>query len=230
MLLILSLAAQQLGKSMFCKTKLSGKVTFLNLQYEVKGGVFEQRLNHPVVQVVENRLNDATYHAHAHCIRFCLKFLEDIEECQGEGRGVEEIVFNQIFRGFGFVQYVREIVLVGNLQGIASADLEVVLADFFANQPPRLYRQLRTKKCHTPALPRRKSPNPRVICAPSHSRRSLILSAFSSYSGVAYASALATPSPSTPTDSAQSSFRSHRLLSRENRGPRGCIRRCPARL
>lgn len=219
MFLILSLAAQQLGKSMFCKTKLSGKVTFLNLEYEVEGGVFEQRLNHPVVQVVENRLNNAAYHAHAHRITFCLKFFEDIEECIGEGGGVEKIVLNQIFGGFGFVEYVGEIVFVGDLQRVASTDLEVVLADFLTNQPPRLYRQLRTKKCHTPALPRRKWPNPRVICAPSHSRRSLTLAAFSSYSGVACVSAAATLCPSTPTDSALSSFRSHRLLSRENRGP-----------
>ena len=153
----------------------------MDLQYEVEGGILEEGLNHAIVQIVEDGFYYPSYHSHTHAISFLLELFEDLKECIGEGLRVEEVVLNQILGVFGLIEYVGEVVFVWHFKGLAAADFQVVLADFFANQPPMLYLKLHTRKSRTTARLRRKLLNPHGIYALSHSTQSPTPAAFRSY-------------------------------------------------
>lgn len=114
------------------------RVTLLDVEDKGEGVVLEESVHHLVVEVAKDRLDDASDHAHSHFVFASLEVTEELAKGVGESVGVEEVVLNQVFGCFCFVEDVCEVVFVGEFECFPSADLQVIFAYFFANQPPKL--------------------------------------------------------------------------------------------
>lgn len=93
-----------------------------------------------MVQICQNRTQDAADHAHAHFIGLALKFPEDLVQGIDEIGGVEEMVLDHVLGVLGFVEDGGEVGFCGHFEDVATIDVEVVLTDLLANEPPIYYR------------------------------------------------------------------------------------------
>lgn len=94
-----------------------------------------------MVQIGQNRAQDAAHHAHAHFIRLALKFPEDLVQRIDEVGRVEQMVLDHVLGVLGFVEDGGEVGFCGHFEDVAAIDVEVVLTDLLANEPPIYYRR-----------------------------------------------------------------------------------------
>ena len=80
--------------------------TFLNFEYEMKNWVFEECLNHSVIDIAKNGFDDAAHHAHAHFVIPLFEGFEDVDESSWKLWIIEEVVLDHIFGVFGLLEDV----------------------------------------------------------------------------------------------------------------------------
>lgn len=89
-----------------------------------------------MVDIGEDRIKDATYHSQSLFVTTFLKKQENFMKWEEKFVRVEDVILNEVFCVDSPIQDVGKVILSRHIQRVSAADVQIILADLFANQSP----------------------------------------------------------------------------------------------